>query len=127
MASSTATHNTARTIRFRENVLSGTNSIRKDTLFRENVLGGTNCESYTARDALAVSRETASDRNGVCRFHSPSGDVTQWQRGTKPRGPERLSRTSLAGAKKRDREHSSISKNRASEGTRTHTHEGTRS
>lgn len=77
MASSTATHNTARTIWFRENVLSGTNSIRKDALFRENVLGGTKRESYMARDAPAVNRVTASDRNGGCRFHSPSGDVTQ--------------------------------------------------
>lgn len=77
MASSTATHNTARTIWFRENVLSRTDSIRKWVLFCENVLDGTKCESHTARDAPTANRVTASDRNGVCRFHSPSGDVTQ--------------------------------------------------
>lgn len=76
-ASSTATNNTSLTIWFRINVLSGTNSIRKDVLFCENVLDGTKCESYTARDAPTVRRVTASDRNGVCRFHSPSGDVTE--------------------------------------------------
>lgn len=67
-ASSTATNNTSLTIWFRINVLSGTNSIRKDVLFRENVLAGTQCESHTARDAPAVCREPASDRNGTCRF-----------------------------------------------------------
>lgn len=76
-ASSTATNNTSLTIWFRINVLSGTNSIRKDVLFRENVLDGTKRESHTARDAPAANRVTASDRNGVCRFHSPSGDVTE--------------------------------------------------
>lgn len=77
MASSTATHNTARTIWFRENVLSGTKGIRKDALFRKNVLDGTKRESYMARDAPTANRETASDRNGTRRFYSPSGDVTQ--------------------------------------------------
>lgn len=77
MASSTATNNTSHTIWFRINVLSGTNSISKDVLFRENVLDGTKRESHTARDAPAVNRGSASDRNGVCRFHSPSGDVTE--------------------------------------------------
>ena len=77
MASSTATHNTAHTIWFQINVLSGTKSIRKDVLFRENVLGGTKRESHTARDTPTVNRVTASDRNGRRRFHSPSGDVTE--------------------------------------------------
>lgn len=70
-------HTIAHTIWFRINVLSGTNSIRKDVLFRENVLDGTEREFHTARDAPAVNRVTASDRNGASRFHSPSGDVTE--------------------------------------------------
>ena len=41
--------------------------------------------------------------------------------------PGAFVQTRLAGAKKETEEYSPISKKRASEGTRTHTHEGTRS
>ena len=57
-ASSTATNNTSLTIWFRINVLSGTNSIRKDVLFRKNVLDGTKRESHTARDAPTVNTKS---------------------------------------------------------------------